>query len=163
MKMQRFWERYFMALGPFSMSLCARHIRVMKNCVPASKAKIRNMSAILYLSAIWKKHLEAGVVQRSCLHAFWKPQDTCSCRLWRLTYCGIRWLHETYQSPDYAWGLILDPDVPYTEYLKKKINKALPRWLFEVENFARSTRRWYRQGKPERCRRSVRLPNNYLV
>ncbi len=26
----------------------------MKNCVPASKAKIRNMSATLYLSAIWK-------------------------------------------------------------------------------------------------------------
>lgn len=30
--------------------------------------------------------------------------------------------------------------------------------FFEVEDFVRSTRRWYRQGKPERCRRSVRLP-----
>ena len=28
----------------------------------------------------------------------------------------------------------------------------------EEEDFVRSTRRWYRQGKPERCRRSVRLP-----
>lgn len=27
-----------------------------------------------------------------------------------------------------------------------------------MEDFVRSTRRWYRQGKPERCRRSVRLP-----
>lgn len=33
------------------------------------------------------------------------------------------------------------------------------RGLFEVENFVASTRRWYRQGKPERCRRTPRLPN----
>lgn len=69
MKMQRFLENFSMALECFSMFPWSRHIRVMKNCVPASKAKIRNMSATLYLSAIWKKHLEAGVVQRSCLHA----------------------------------------------------------------------------------------------
>lgn len=62
-------ENFSMALECFSMFPWSRHIRVMKNCVPASKAKIRNMSATLYLSAIWKKHLEAGVVQRSCLHA----------------------------------------------------------------------------------------------
>jgi len=35
------------------------------------------------------------------------------------------------------------------------------RGLFEVENFVASTRRWYRQGKPERCRRTPRLPNNH--
>lgn len=29
-----------------------------------------------------------------------------------------------------------------------------------MEDFVRSTRRWYRQGKPERCRRSVRLPED---
>ena len=34
--------------------------------------------------------------------------------------------------------------------------------LFEVEDFVRSTRRWYRQGKPERCRRSARLLDNHL-
>ena len=37
------------------------------------------------------------------------------------------------------------------------------RGLFEVENFVASTRRWYRQGKPERCRRTPRLPNNYSL
>ena len=29
---------------------------------------------------------------------------------------------------------------------------------FEVVDFVPTTRRWYRQGKPERCRRMVRLP-----
>lgn len=29
-----------------------------------------------------------------------------------------------------------------------------------MEEFVQSTRRWYRQGEPERCRRIVRLPNN---
>ena len=60
MKMQRFLENFSMALECFSMFPWSRHIRVMKNCVPASKAKIRNMSAILYLSAIWKKTPGSG-------------------------------------------------------------------------------------------------------
>ena len=60
MKMQRFLENFSMALECFSMFPWSRHIRVMKNCVPASKAKIRNMSATLYLSAIWKKTPGSG-------------------------------------------------------------------------------------------------------
>ena len=52
--------KFSMALECFSMFPWSRHIRVMKNCVPASKAKIRNMSATLYLSAIWKKTPGSG-------------------------------------------------------------------------------------------------------
>ena len=55
-----FLENFSMALECFSMFPWSRHIRVMKNCVPASKAKIRNMSATLYLSAIWKKTPGSG-------------------------------------------------------------------------------------------------------
>nr|DAP13698.1 MAG TPA: hypothetical protein [Caudoviricetes sp.] len=29
--------------------------------------------------------------------------------------------------------------------------------------FVATTRRWYRQGKPERCRRKPRLPNNQTI
>ena len=31
-------------------------------------------------------------------------------------------------------------------------------WCFEVVDFVPTTRRWYGQGRPERCRRGVRLP-----
>ena len=55
MKMQHFSESSFMALEPFFMFLCAKRIRVMKNCVPVLKEKTRNTSAILYLSAIWRR------------------------------------------------------------------------------------------------------------
>ena len=42
-----------------------------ENCVPASKAKIRNMSAILYLSAIWKKTTwKREWFKEAVLHAF---------------------------------------------------------------------------------------------
>nr|DAQ74953.1 MAG TPA: hypothetical protein [Caudoviricetes sp.] len=37
------------------------------------------------------------------------------------------------------------------------------RKVFEVVNFVAATRRWYRQGKPERCRRTPRLPNTVLI
>lgn len=43
---------------------------------------------------------------------------------------------------------------------KNAIIKVQYKRLFEVVKFVATTRRWYRQGKPERCRRKPRLPNN---
>ncbi len=59
----------------------------------------------------------------------------------------------------------------YNQYLRNKeivwkkldknaIIKVQYKRLFEVVKFVATTRRWYRQGKPERCRREPRLPNN---
>ncbi len=41
--------------------------------------------------------------------------------------------------------------------------KARFRKLFEVEEFVQSTRRWYWQEQSEGRRRSVRLPNDFLI
>ena len=93
----------------------------MKNCVPASKAKIRNMSATLYLSAIWKK---ITWKREWFKEAVYMPFENRKIPV-PVGYDGrLTAEYGDYMKPAKAptmhGGLILDPDVPYTEYLKKE-------------------------------------------